>query len=121
MVPLGGVVAGGLAECLTPAERTAYAMMVAEDRHLCILADDWFMPAVGDLVRCTDGSWMTRPPQRGPHGHRLRAGAMLVGHQPCSTCRGGHTTWTWLECGGVVYGPPLTAGCRVLVGAAAVR
>jgi hypothetical protein len=22
-----------------------------------------FMPAVGELVRCTDGSWMTRPPQ----------------------------------------------------------
>jgi hypothetical protein len=21
------------------------------------------MPAVGELVRCTDGSWMTRPPQ----------------------------------------------------------
>jgi hypothetical protein len=45
------------------------------------------MPAVGDLVRCTDGSWMTRPPQSCPHGHRLRPGAMLVGHQPCSTCR----------------------------------
>jgi hypothetical protein len=46
---------------------------------------------------------------------------MLVGHQPCSTCRGGHTTWTCLDCGGVVYGPPLSAGCRILVGAAAVR
>jgi hypothetical protein len=51
----------------------------------------------------------------------LRPGAMLVGHQPCSTCRGGHTTWTCLDCGGMVYGPPLTAGCRILVGAAAVR
>ena len=79
------------------------------------------MPAVGALVRCTDGSWMTRPPQSCPGGHRLGPGAMLVGHQPCSTCRGGHTTWTCLDCGGVVYGPALTAGCRILVGAAAVR
>jgi hypothetical protein len=22
-----------------------------------------FMPRVGELIRCTDGSWMTRPPQ----------------------------------------------------------
>src|ERR1700739_4677384 len=79
------------------------------------------VPAVGELVRCTDGSWMTRPPQSCPRGHLLRPGAMLVGHQPCSACRGGHTTWTCLDCGGVVYGPPLTAGCRILVGAAAVR
>jgi hypothetical protein len=79
------------------------------------------MPAVGELVRCTDGSWMTRLPQSCRHGHRFRPGAMLVGHQPCSTCRGGHTTWGCLDCGGVVYGPPLTAGCRILVGAAAVR
>ena len=48
-------------------------------------------------------------------------GAMLVGHQPCSTCRGGHTTWTRLACGAVVYGPPLRVDCRVLAGPAAVR
>jgi hypothetical protein len=30
-------------------------------------------------------------------------------------------TWTCLACGAVAYGPPLTAGCRILVGAAAVR
>jgi hypothetical protein len=30
--------------------------------HFVMLVDDWFMPAVGALVRCTDGSWMTRPP-----------------------------------------------------------
>jgi hypothetical protein len=74
------------------------------------------MPAVGALVRCTDGTWMTRPPQSCPGGHLLRPGAMLVGHQPCSTCRGGHTTWTCLDCGGVVYGPPLRIDCRVLAG-----
>lgn len=33
-----------------------------------------FMPAVGALVRCIDGSWMTRPPQRCPAGHRLEPG-----------------------------------------------
>ena len=32
------------------------------------------MPAVGELVRCTDGSWIIRPPQRCPRGHRLGAG-----------------------------------------------
>jgi hypothetical protein len=32
-----------------------------------------------------------------------------------------HTTWTCLDCGSVVYGPVLTADCRILVGAAAVR
>src|ERR1700758_1858954 len=70
-----------------------------------------FMPAVGALVRRTDGSWMTRPPRNCPAGHRLEPGRMLVGHQPCSTCRGGHTTWTCLDCRGMAYGPPLTAGC----------
>jgi hypothetical protein len=80
-----------------------------------------FMPAVGELVRCTDGSWMTRPPQSCPRGHRLGRGAMLVGHQPCGTCRGGHTTRTCLDCGAVVYGPPLRIDCRVLAGPAAVR
>src|SRR6202035_2811623 len=77
-------------------------------------------PAVGELVRCTGGSWMVRPPQRCPRGHRLGAGRTLVGHQPCD-CVGGHTTWTCLACGGVVYAPPLTAACRVLAGPAAVR
>jgi hypothetical protein len=80
-----------------------------------------FMPAVGDLVRCTTGVWIARPPQRCPNDHRFGPYRVLVGHQPCGTCRGGHTTWTCLECGGVVYGPPLTAGCQILVGAAAVR
>src|SRR3954453_4391444 len=32
------------------------------------------MPAVGELVRCTDDSWMVRPPQRCPRGHRQHAG-----------------------------------------------
>jgi hypothetical protein len=37
------------------------------------------MPAVGALVRCTDGSWMTRPPQSCPHGHRFRPGRGAIG------------------------------------------
>jgi hypothetical protein len=32
-----------------------------------------FMPAVGALVRRSNGSWMTRPPQTRPHGHRLNS------------------------------------------------
>jgi hypothetical protein len=44
------------------------------------------MPAVGELVRCTDGSWMVRPPQRCPRGHRLGAGRTLVGHPALRLC-----------------------------------
>jgi hypothetical protein len=32
-----------------------------------------FMPAVGALVRRSNGSWMTRPTQTRPHGHRLNS------------------------------------------------
>jgi len=32
-------------------------------------------PAVGELVRCTNGAWMVRPPLRCPRGHSLRPGA----------------------------------------------
>jgi hypothetical protein len=77
--------------------------------------------AVGDLVRSTAGAWIARPPQRCPRGHWFGPNRVLVGHQPCGSCRGGHTTWACLECGGVVYGPPITAGCQILVGGAAVR
>ena len=77
------------------------------------------MPAVGDLVRCTNGAWMVRTPERCRRGHRLGAGRVLVGHQPCS-CRGGHTSWACLQCGAMAYGPPLRADCRVLAGPAAV-
>lgn len=59
-----------------------------------------------ELVRCSNGSWMIRPLQSCPHGHRFRPGATLVGHQPCS-CRDGHASWTCLVCGAGVYGPRL--------------
>jgi hypothetical protein len=38
------------------------------------------MPAVGELVRCTDDQWMVRPPQHCPSGHKLAPGWVLVGH-----------------------------------------
>jgi hypothetical protein len=63
------------------------------------------MPAVGALVRCTDSSWMTRPPQNCPAGHRLDPGRMLVGDQPCSTCRWTHDLDVpGVRCGGLWAG-----------------
>ena len=74
---------------------------------------------IGDLVRCTNGAWMVRPPRALPARHRLTPGRVLVGHVPCS-CRGGHTTWA-CACDTVVYAPPLASACRVFSGPAAVR
>jgi hypothetical protein len=62
------------------------------------------MAAVGELVRCTNGSWMVRPPEHCPRGHRLSPNRALVGHQPCGCGRrGGHMTWACLECAAMVY------------------
>ena len=80
------------------------------------------MPDVGDLVHLTDGRWMTLAPKRCPNGHQLGRGRALVGHAPCGCDeRGGHTSWRCRECDAVIYGPPLSAGCRPLAGPAAVR
>lgn len=80
------------------------------------------MKEPGDLVRCTDGTWMTLSPTHCPNGHELGPGRVLVGHTPCSCDhRGGHTTWWCIECGAVTYGPPLQPGCRTLNGPADVR
>jgi len=46
------------------------------------------LPAIGELVRCTDGSWIVRPPTNCTRGRRLLPGWMLVGQQPCA-CRDG--------------------------------
>ncbi len=76
---------------------------------------------VGSLVRGVDGHWIVRAPTHCTAGHKLRPGRVLVGHVPCSCSqRGGHTTWA-CECGAVVYAPPLTPECRVLVGSAQMR
>ena len=49
----------------------------------------------GQLVRATDGKWMTKPPYRCPNGHRLGTGQVLVGHVVCLGHGGdGHTTCT---------------------------
>jgi hypothetical protein len=72
------------------------------------------MHAVGDLVRCTDGSWMVCPSERCPRGHRLGGHGALVRHQPCSCGqRGGHMTWACRECDAVVDAPPLSAQCQL--------
>ena len=68
------------------------------------------MPAVGALVRCTDGAYMVRPPQDCPVGHRLQPGHMLVGSIACSC--GGHITWS-CHCGATTYGPLLGDGCSL--------
>ena len=36
------------------------------------------MPAVGELVRCTDGSWMVRPPQRCPRWPLITLEVLLL-------------------------------------------
>ena len=69
------------------------------------------------LMVPTASGWFGRP--SAARGHRLGAGRTLVGHQLCSTCVGGHMTWACLECGGVVYEPPITPACRILAGPAA--
>jgi hypothetical protein len=45
------------------------------------------VPAVGDLVRSTDGDWMVRPPLHCPSGHRLKRGRILVSSIACSSGR----------------------------------
>lgn len=79
------------------------------------------MPEVGDLVRTTVDTWITRPPARCPNGHALDAGRVLVGHEACAGHGGGHTTWTCRTCEATVYGPALGEHCRTLTGPAAVR
>jgi hypothetical protein len=77
------------------------------------------MHDVGDLVRCTDGSVMVRPPERCGNGHLLR-GHCLVGTLVC-TCRDRHLTWTCNRCNDTVYGPALGPDCSLMNGPAAVR
>ena len=57
--------------------------------------DVWWMiglmPAVGELVRCTDGSWMTRPPQSCPRGgDEFAIGLGDVVASPCLADSGKH-------------------------------
>jgi hypothetical protein len=79
------------------------------------------MPAVGQLVRTSVGTWITKAPTRCLNGHPLGGGQVLVGHQACQDGPGGHTTWTCRTCDETVYGPPLGPNCELLHGPAAVR
>jgi len=104
-----------------PTFATAQGSGVLKICDLVALAVAWTR-AIGELVRCTDGSWMGQATAALPRwaSARRRRGAHRP--QPCSCSRrGGHTTWACLECDGVMYAPPLTSDCRVLAGPAAVR
>jgi hypothetical protein len=82
------------------------------------------MPDVGDLVRTTAGTWITKPPIRCAAGHQLGSGQVLVGHVACRGHGGGHTTWHCTRCSPSeppIYGPPLNTHCTALAGPAAVR
>ncbi|MCH9730147.1 MAG: hypothetical protein K0U84_10835 [Actinomycetia bacterium] len=67
------------------------------------------MPKVGQLVRSTEGGWVTLAPTYCPNGHPLEGNRVLVGHMACLAHRG-HITWTCCACEGVVYAPALD-GC----------
>ena len=75
----------------------------------------------GELVRTTNGQWITKPPNRCPNGHILGPNQVLVGHVACLGQGGGHTTWHSRTCDAMVYGSPLNVHCTALTGPAAVR
>ena len=75
----------------------------------------------GQLVRTTNGQWITKPPAHCPNGHILGPNQVLVGHQACLGHGGGHTTWTCRTCDQTMYGPPLNTHCHTLDGPAVVR
>jgi hypothetical protein len=75
------------------------------------------VPDIGDLIRSTTGTWMTRAPTRFPNRHQLGPGEVRVGYQACL----GHTTWTCRQCDATIYGPPLNTHCSTLDGPATVR
>jgi hypothetical protein len=78
---------------------TAAEYSVIQNRHPRIT----LVTVLGELVRTTDGKWMTHPPTRCPNGHILGPGQVLVGHQDCLGHGGGHTTWTCRTCDQTVY------------------
>jgi hypothetical protein len=44
---------------------------------------DRLLEMQGQLVRTTNGRWITKPPTRCPNGHPLGPNEVLVGHQAC--------------------------------------
>jgi hypothetical protein len=52
----------------------------------------------GELVRTTDGKWITKSPSRCPNGHPLGPNQVLVGHVAClGHGGGGHMSWRTAE------------------------
>ncbi len=49
-----------------------------------------YMPAAGELVRCTSGGWMVFPPSRCQAGHRLRPNNVRVVPTPAMRMRRPH-------------------------------
>jgi hypothetical protein len=79
------------------------------------------MPDVGDLIRTTAGTWITRPPACCSNGQDLGTDRLLVGHEACLGHGLGQTTWMCRACGVIVYGPPKGSHCAALDGPASVR
>ncbi|ORA05781.1 hypothetical protein BST17_08450 [Mycolicibacterium bacteremicum] len=74
-------------------------------------------PEPGELYLTPRGQWAQAAPSTCGRGHWLGPGRVLVGTVPCD-CGVRHSTWWCREpdCGDTVYGPPLTAGCRIRTG-----
>ena len=72
---------------------------------------------IGHLRLTPAGKWATTAPSHCANGHWLGPQRVLVGHVACDCDRrGGHMTWFCLDCGDVVYGPPLGDTCRTHTG-----
>lgn len=67
------------------------------------------MARVGDLVRCTDGTWTRLAPTHCPAGHRFVPGRTIVGYRPCAV-HDGHRTWA-CPCGAEAAFPELDDVC----------
>jgi hypothetical protein len=68
------------------------------------------MVANDRLIRTANG-WAEPAPTHCPNGHDLGPGRVLVGSQVCSCEIHHHRTHTCIQCGSVVYTPPMTAQC----------
>lgn len=76
----------------------------------------------GELVRTTNGKWITKAPSSCPNGHTLGPNRVLVGHVAClGHGGGGHTSWHCRICDATTYGPPVGGHAPLWLGRAAVR
>lgn len=63
-----------------------------------------------ELYRIGD-RWAEPAPKRCAAGHVLGPRQVLVGSQVCGAEHGHHRAHTCIQCGSVVYTPPMTAEC----------